>query len=108
MKTIIAAALIGAALIAAPAMAQDTTAPAAAEAKLSVQSGIKTLLANEKAKDILNKYAPMVVEFFASGQAEGMVPGETPLATIAENPMAADAGLSPDNMKKIAEELDAL
>lgn len=112
MKYLLAAALLGSTLIAAPAIAQppEAAAPAAptAEAALSVQSSIKTLLADEKAKEILNKYAPMVVEFFASGQAEGMVPGETPLVTIAENPMAADAGLSPDNMKKIAEELEAL
>jgi hypothetical protein len=110
MKKLLLAAMIGSALLAAPALAQQTgaTAPAAAEAKLSTQSGIKVLLADEKAKEILTKYAPMVVEFFTSGQAEGMVPGETPLATLAENPMAADAGLNPDNMKKIAEELAAL
>jgi hypothetical protein len=110
MKTLLAAlaasALAGAAMVATPALAQAPQG-GAAETKLSVQTGIKTLLADEKAKEILTRYAPMVVEFFASGQADGMVPGETPLATIAENPMAADAGLSPDNMRKIAEELAA-
>lgn len=81
------------------------------EGELSTQSGIKALLADEKARAILAKYvpaAPAVVECFASGQAEGMAPGETPLAVIAENPMAADNGLSPENMAMIAEELAAL
>lgn len=113
MNKLLAAALLGATLLAGPALAQTQTgaaAPATAtvEAKLSVNSGIKALLADEKAKAVLNKYAPMVVEFFASGQAEGMVPGETPLTTLAQNPMAADAGLNAENMTRIAEELAAL
>jgi len=73
-----------------------------------VNSGIKALLADEKAKSALNKYAPMAVECFGSGQAEGMVPGGTPLATLAQNPMSADAGLNAENMIKIDEELAAL
>ena len=110
MNKLLIAALLGSTLLAAPALAQTQTGAAAAtvEGKLSVNSGIKALLADEKAKAVINKYAPMVVEFFGSGQAEGMVPGETPLATLAQNPMAADAGLTPENMTKIAEELAAL
>lgn len=113
MNKLLAAALLGSTLLAAPTLAQTSqagpaaTAAATVEGKLSVNSGIKALLADEKAKAVLNKYAPMVVEFFASGQAEGMVPGETPLATLAQNPMAADAGLNAENMVKIAEELAA-
>jgi hypothetical protein len=112
MNKLLAAVLLGSTLITGAAIAQppEAAAPAvtAPAAKLSVNSGIKALLADEKAKAVIAKYAPMVVEFFASGQAEGMVPGETPLAVIAENDMAAQNGLSPENMVKIAEELAAL
>jgi hypothetical protein len=112
MNKLLAAALLGSTLLAVPATAQppEAAAPAATAptARLSVNTGIKALLADEKSKAVLAKYAPMVVEFFASGQAEGMVPGETPLAVIAENPMAAENGLSPENMTKIAEELAGL
>lgn len=57
---------------------------------------------------MINKYARMVVEFFGSGQAEGLAPGETPLAALAQNQIAADAGLTAENMTKIAQELAAL
>jgi hypothetical protein len=48
-----------------------------------------------------------VVEFFVSGQAEGLVSAETPLTALAKNPMAIDAGLNAENMQKISAELSA-
>ena len=65
------------------------------------------VLADPRAKAIIAKYAPTLVEFFTSGQAEGLVPAETPLTTLAQNPMAIGAGLNPENMKKISDELAA-
>ena len=40
-------------------------------------------------------------------QAEGLLPAEIPLATLAQIPMAISAGLNPENMKKISDELAA-
>ena len=109
MKTLIvvlaAGALLSSAAI-APALAQGPAA--SASAKLTTTSSMKDLLANAKAKDVLAKYAPQVVEFFASGQAESVIPGDTPLATLAENDQAQAAGLTPENMKKIDEDLSKL
>jgi hypothetical protein len=77
------AAMLGSSLLAAPAFAQTQTgaaAPATAtvEARLSVNSGIEALLADEKGRAVINKYARVFVEFFGSGKAEGLAPGETP------------------------------
>jgi hypothetical protein len=111
MSKLIAAALSGALLVtlAAPALAQTpTAAPATTTGKLSTNSGIKDLLANPKAKDVLNKYAAPVVEFLASPDAAAMVPGETPLAMIAQNEQAQAGGLTPENMKLIEAELAGL
>lgn len=125
MRTITASLAITATLLAAsasahtiqppqPPAAEDAAAPvrlAAAEAPtatLSTASGIRTLLADPRAKDILVRHAPQVVDFFASGQGDGISPGDTPLDTIASIPLAQDAGLTPANMQKIAAELAAL
>jgi hypothetical protein len=124
MRTITASLAIAAALLAASASArtiQPPQPPAAEDAApvrlavaetpaatLSTASGIRTLLADPRAKDILVRHAPQVVDFFASGQGDGISPGDTPLDTIASIPLAQDAGLTPANMKKIAAELAAL
>jgi hypothetical protein len=100
MRILPVALLFGALLAVSPAMAQ--TQPEAPVAGLSVDSGMKTLLADPNAKEVIAKYAPAVVEFFTSGQAEGLMPAETPLAVLAQNPMAIDAGLNAANMKKIS------
>lgn len=98
--------LLGVLLAATPAMAQvDTSASAPALPGLSIDSGIKALLADPKARDVIARYAPAVVEFFTSGQAEGLVSSETPLTALAQNPMAIDAGLNAANMKKISDAL---
>lgn len=110
MQKVIAAALLGsmALVMTGAAGAQppaEAIVPVSTGSSLSVDTGMKTLLADPKAKDVIAKYAPGVVEFFVSGQAEGLVSSETPLATLAQNQMAINAGLSPENMKKIAAEL---
>lgn len=99
----IAIVLAAATLLCGPALAQSPTAADASP--LTIESGVKSLLADAKAKAIIARYAPTVVEFFESGQAEGMVPGEMPLVTLAENTMARDAGLTADNLKRISDEL---
>lgn len=114
MRALAALVTLAGALIAPPAVCQqppETTAQltvAEMPARLSTASGIRTLLANEQAKDVLVRHAPQVVEFFASGQSEGIAPGDTPLETIARIPQAQEAGLTPANMQKIAEELAGL
>jgi hypothetical protein len=118
MRTMATLLAIASALLAASASARTTIQPpedavhlATAEAatpKLSTSSGIRTLLADPKAKEVLVRHAPQVVEFFASGNSDGIAPGDTPLETIARIPQAQDAGLTPANMQMIAEELARL
>ncbi len=110
MQTLPVTVLLGLLLVALPAMAQttsETPIAVSANAGLSVDSGMKTLLADPKAKEVIAKYAPAVVEFFASGQAKGLVSAETPLTALAQNLMAINAGLNPENMKKISDALQA-
>jgi hypothetical protein len=120
MRTMIAIATLAAALLAAPVLATQPpaeTAPAGdtinaavvrmPATRLSTATGIRTLLADPKAKEVLVRHAPQVVEFFASGQSEGIAPGDTPLDAIARIPQVQDAGLTAANMQKIADELAA-
>lgn len=109
MSKLLAAALTGAALslaLIAPAMAQPPSDAAAPAAKITVASPMKDILANPKAKEVLTKYAPMVVEYFASG--DGVAMGDAPLNMVAENDQAQAGGLTPENMKKIEAELAGL
>ena len=110
MQKLVSSAMLAALLAGPPAVAQppaETPVSASASSALSVETGIKTLLADPRAKDVIAKYAPTVVEFFVSGQADGLVPAETPLTALAKNPMAIDAGLNAENMQKITAELSA-
>jgi hypothetical protein len=106
MSKFIAAALAGALMIsgvaAAPALAQ---APAAAAGAVSSKSPLKAFIADKKAMEALAKYAPQVAEFLGSGQADGLLPPETTIATLAENDQAQSAGLTPDVAKKIDADL---
>ena len=54
------------------------------------------------------KHIPQIAEFLFSGQAEGVLPPETTLKALADIPQAVDAGLSPEAMKKIEEDLAKL
>ena len=88
----------------APAMAQ---APAAAPAagKLSIDSTVTALLANDKSKAVLQKYIPIIVEY------ADMIPDldKTTLKQLGENDQAQSAGgLTPDAMKSIAADLAKL
>jgi hypothetical protein len=110
MKTLFAGA-VALALIAGPVLAQPpaaATAPAAAAAKLSSNSTLTALAKDPKAKEILVKHIPQIAEFLFSGQAEGVLPPETTLKALADIPQAVDAGLSPEAMKKIEEDLAKL
>jgi hypothetical protein len=108
MKTLLAGAA-ALALVAAPAaFAQQAAAPAASAVKLSSASGIKALVDNPKALEVLQKHIPQVAEFFASGQADGVLPPTTTLKEISEIPQAQDAGLTGDALKKIDEDLAKL
>ncbi len=109
MKTVFAGA-IALALIAAPAAfaAPQTPAAAPAAAKLSINSTLKALAADAKAKEVLAKHIPQIAEFLFSGQADGVLPPETTLKSLAEIPQAVDAGLSPDALAKIDADLAKL
>ena len=113
MKTLFAGA-VALALIAGPALAQPPTAapatPAAATpaGKLSSASTLTALAKDPKAKEVLAKHIPQIAEFLFSGQAEGVLPPETTLKALADIPQAVDAGLSPEAMKKIEEDLAKL
>jgi hypothetical protein len=106
MSKFIAAALAGvlmtSAIVAAPAAA---LAQAAAPAKLSSDSTVAALLANEKSKAILAKHVPIIVEY------ADMIPDldKTTLKVLGQNEQAQSmAGLTPDAMKMIEAELAAL
>jgi hypothetical protein len=107
MTKLLVAALAGVMLTTsamAPAMAQ---APAAAPAagKLSIDSNVSALLANEKSKAILAKYVPIIVEY------ADMIPDldKTSLKALGDNDQAQSAGgLTPDAMKSIAADLAKL
>lgn len=104
-KKLIAAALAGVmmtgSLAAVPALAQ---APAAA-AKVTSKSPLKAFIADKKAMEVLAKYAPQVAEFLASGAGEGMLPEGSTIASLSEIEQAQGAGLTPDAVKKIDEDL---
>lgn len=85
----------------------EAAAPVQTE-KLSTSSTIAALLADARAKDVLFRHAPQVVQFFATGENRAMAPDHTPLSEIARFPQAQEAGLTPENMEKIALELQAL
>lgn len=109
-KTLLASA-VALALVAGPALAfaqAPAAAPAAAAGKLSSKSAIKDLLSDPKAAVVLNKHIPVIAEFFASGQAEAVVPGTTSLAELATNPQAESAGLTADTLKAIDDDLAKL
>lgn len=108
MKTLLAGAAALSLLAAAtPAAFAQDAAPAAA-GKLSSASGYKALVANPAALAVLQKHIPQVAEFFASGQADGILPPTTTLKEIADIPQAQDAGLTADVLKKIDEDLAKL
>jgi hypothetical protein len=106
MTKLLVAALAGVMLTAgamAPAMAQAPAAPAAG--KLSIDSNVSVLLANDKSKAILEKYIPIIVEY------ADMIPDldKTTLKQLGDNDQAQSAGgLTPDVMKQIAADLAKL
>jgi hypothetical protein len=86
MQRPVTLAFLGMLLAAMPAVAPPPTeAPMSVSvtSDLSVDTGMKTLLADPRAKDVIANDAPTVVEFFTSGQAGGRAPAETPLTTLA-------------------------
>jgi hypothetical protein len=109
MTKLLVAALAGVMLTTAamvPAMAQAPAAAAApAAGKLSIDSNVSVLLANDKSKAILQKYIPIIVEY------ADMIPDldKTTLKQLGDNDQAQSAGgLTPDVMKQIAADLAKL
>ncbi len=95
-------------LLAAPATAQpptETPVSVSATFGLSDDTGIKPCWLIRGPKTSSRRPPTTFVEFFASGQAEGLMPADAPMTTLTQNPMAIDAGLNTANMKKISEEL---
>lgn len=117
MKFLVALASASA-LLASAAMAQDVAGPAApatpaaapaANAKLSAESTLAALMANEAAKAVLAKHIPMVVEFLDSGAGADFGIEEMSLAALSELPEAQDqGGLTAEVMTKITADLSAL
>lgn len=48
-----------------------------------MDTGVKTLLADSRAKDVIAKQARSVVAFLTLGEAEGLAPAERPLTALA-------------------------
>lgn len=108
MRKLLPTALAGVILAAsamAPAYAQAPQAPAAAAGKLSSDSTMGVLLANEKSRPILEKYIPIIVQY------ADMIPNVqvTTLKQLMDNPQATSAGgLTPEALKSIEDDLAKL
>lgn len=100
-KTVTAATIgLSLAFAAVAAHAQPAAAPvapAAANAKLSSDSTVKTLMGNAGSKAILEKNVPQIVAVLP--QYEML--NDMSLKDVAAIPQAVDAGLTPDALKTI-------
>jgi hypothetical protein len=96
-KTVTAAAIGLSLAFAAVAASAQPAAPAAANAKLSSDSTVKTLMGNAGSKAILEKNVPQIVAVLP--QYEML--NDMSLKDVAAIPQAVDAGLTPDALKTI-------
>jgi hypothetical protein len=109
MRKILIPAAAAFSLMAAAAYAQPAAAPAAPAApaaaapagKLSADSKMSDLMASPKAKAVLQKNIPMVVDFLEGGGA-GQLPPEITLKDIAG---FEQAGVTPEMLKSMSDEL---
>lgn len=103
--TAAAFSLMAVAAYAQPAAAPAAPAAAAAPAgKLSADSKLSDLMANPKAKAVLQKNIPMVVDFLDGGGA-GQLPPEMTLKDIAG---IEQAGITPEMLKSMSDDLAKL
>src|SRR5690349_16258643 len=111
----LAASLTAGAALAQPAAAPAPAAPAAAApaapaptpvvaGKPSAKSGLISLLNNPKAKEVLKKHIPQIVEFVDANGTD-MIPPEMTLADLVNIP---EAGVSADIITAIDKDLTAL
>jgi hypothetical protein len=95
---------------AAPAAAPATATPAAATAapamagKPSAKSGLLDLYKDAKAKEVLKKHIPQVVDFLDANGTD-MIPPEMTLADLVNIP---EAGVTADMITTIDKDLTAL
>lgn len=104
MKTLFIAAAAALTLAAGSASAQTAPdASAASAAKLSADSQVTDLIANQKSRAILEKHVPIVVEY------ADMIPPGLSLKQLGDVEEARSmAGLTPEVLKAISDELAAL
>lgn len=104
-KILIAGAAALALLTAQAAHAQaPAAAPAAAAGKYSSQTSLKTLLADPKAKEVLSKHIPQVVDFVDGGGGD-QLPAEFTVDSLLD---IAEAGVGADTVKAINADLAKL
>ena len=109
MRKLLIPAAAAFSLMAVAAYAQPAAAPAAPAApaaaapagKLTADSKMADLMANPKAKAILQKNIPMVVDFLEGGGA-GQLPPEITLKDIAG---FEQAGITPEILKSMSDDL---
>ena len=108
--TVAASLVAGAALAqpaaapAAPAAAAPAAAAPAAAGKLSAKSSLLAILKDAKAKEVLKKHIPQVVDFVDANGAD-MIPPEM---TIADLTQIAEAGVTPEMVTAIDKDLASL
>jgi hypothetical protein len=109
----VAASLIAGAALAQPAAAPAAATPAAAApaaaapaaaGKLSSKSPLLAVLKDVKAKEVLKKHIPQVVDFVDANGAD-MIPPEM---TIADLTQIAEAGVTPEMVTAIDKDLASL
>ena len=105
MSKLIAAALAGVLLTGSMAAAPAMAVAAPQTAAVTSKSPLKAFIADKKAMEVLTKYAPQVAEFLGSGQGDGILPADATIASLSEIDQAQSAGLTPDAVKKIDEDL---
>ena len=89
---------------ATPAAAAPAAAAPAAAGKLSSKSPLLTVLKDAKAKEVLKKHIPQVVDFVDANGAD-MIPPEM---TIADLVQIAEAGVTADMVTAIDKDLASL
>ncbi|CAN5273024.1 hypothetical protein BH11PSE2_BH11PSE2_12950 [soil metagenome] len=96
--------LVGFAAQAQPAAAPAAPAAAAPAGKLTSDSTLTALMADAKAKDVLKKSIPQVVDFLDGGGA-GQLPPEMTLKDLSG---IEQAGITPELLKTMSDDLAKL
>lgn len=111
MRKLLPVVALAASLAAGAALAQPPAAPAApaaaapaANGKMSAETALLTLYKSDKAKAVLKKHIPQVVDFLDSNGTD-MIPPEMKLSDLTS---IAEAGVTPETVTAIDKDLSAL